>query len=83
MERNNLIKERKRMIKLKFIVEFQNNREVERVCERFYRGIYDYMYKDEFDNILVVIKKNVYKITNEDKWTGKKLGPLLSKEEIK
>lgn len=70
------------MTKLKFRLELLNNKEIEVVCKKENIGIYDYVYRDEFDNILVVIKKNVYKIINEDKMTGKKLGPLISKEEI-
>lgn len=69
------------MTKLKFRLELLNNKEIEAVCKKENIGIYD-VYRDEFDNILVVIKKNVYKIINEDKMTGKKLGPLISKEEI-
>lgn len=71
------------MTKLKFALELLNNKEVEVVGKKENIGIYDYVYRDELDNLLVVIGKNVYKITNKDKMTGKKLGPLLSKEEIK
>lgn len=73
------------MTKLKFGLELLNNKEVEVVCKRENIGIYeyDYVYRDKLDNLLIVIGKNVYKITDEYKMTGKKLGPLLSKEEIK
>lgn len=71
------------MTKLKFALELLNNKEVEVVGKKENMGIYDYVYRDELDNLLVVIRKNVYKITDEYKMTGKKLGPLLSKEEIK
>lgn len=71
------------MTKLKFALELLNNKEVEVVGKKENMGIYDYVYRDELDNLLVVIGKNVYKITDEYKMTGKKLGPLLSKEEIK
>lgn len=71
------------MTKLKFGLELLNNKEVEVVCKRENIGIYDYVYRDKLDNLLIVIGKNVYKITDEYKMTGKKLGQLLSKEEIK
>lgn len=71
------------MCKLKFTLELLNNKEVEVVCKRENIGIYDYVYRDEFDNLLVVIGKNVYKIIDEYKMIGKKLGLLISKKEIK
>ena len=70
------------MCKLKFTLELLNNKEVEVVCKKENIGTYDYVYRDELDNLLVVIGKNVYKITNEDKMTGKRLGLLISTEEI-
>ena len=72
------------MIKLKFRLELLNNKEVEVVCKRINNSIYDYdyVYRDEFENVLVVIRKNVYKITNEYTMTAKKLGSLISKEVV-